>query len=536
MASSPSVQVADTKLRAKITDKQFPLPENWDRCHAFLPKKMKYCRQLPVFPAKNDAAMYCGNHFCLLQSMEADTASSKRVPCPLDPTHTVLERLLATHLKKCPAAKQARRQEESYYFAQNINTGGSGTLHRQSSKGSLEWAQQVALRVLQVHQQIFAIDAATTQTQAIDAVDPTLVTLADICAAIPTIDLSLHEYESGLNRSLQEYHVRSGGPKHVHQQASLVGHLRQCGAFDRDERHKQHVSTRSGSKTTILEVGAGRGMTGLVVAGVAAALAKEATASSSLPRVKLVMVERNGSRSKADTILRKASMLNVSDKSYMDLDMVDYSRIHCDLSHVNIDKVLEKEHSLDGKLIVVAKHLCGVGTDLALKSMEPIKDQVSACIMATCCHGACRWSDYVGRDFLCADMDDPSRNFVFGSAEFDLLCHWSGGAVHVDNSEISTSCTADRPDVNNDYPNIATNGESVVLGVTRIVESLNLRCGQQGLGRACQRLIDYGRLGYIRDVLYPKMHDRAKLLYYVSCDISPQNAALVIRTSDRSPH
>jgi hypothetical protein len=60
------------------------------------------------------------------------------------------------------------------------------------------------------------------------------------------------------------------------------------------------------------------------------------------------------------------------------------------------------------QLVVIAKHLCGAGTDLALKSLEPI-NQVSACVMATCCHGACTWDDYVGRDYLCQTMKSKAQ-------------------------------------------------------------------------------------------------------------------------------
>ncbi len=48
-----------------------------------------------------------------------------------------------------------------------------------------------------------------------------------------------------------------------------------------------------------------------------------------------------------------------------------------------------------------AKHLCGSGTDLALKSLQTIPTgNIDGCVMATCCHGLCEWSDYTGRDCL----------------------------------------------------------------------------------------------------------------------------------------
>mmetsp|Transcript_17074 Transcript_17074/g.49303 ORF Transcript_17074/g.49303 Transcript_17074/m.49303 type:complete len:96 (+) Transcript_17074:321-608(+) len=35
-------------------------------------------------------------------------------------------------------------------------------------------------------------------------------------------------------------------------------------------------------------------------------------------------------------------------------------------------------------IAVVAKHLCGAGTDLALKSLVPVRGRISGCVFATC--------------------------------------------------------------------------------------------------------------------------------------------------------
>jgi tRNA:m4X modification enzyme len=172
-------------------------------------------------------------------------------------------------------------------------------------------------------------------------------------------------------------------------------------------------------------------------------------------------------------------------------------------------------------------------TDLALKSMEPVKEHVSACIMATCCHGACNWDDYVGRDYLCAVMDDPACNFVFGSAEFDMLCQWSGGAVHVNKMDDGSNGLPGGKQGDAGHSRSLCQDESLQpsnLGITKVVDSLNLQSGNQGLGRACQRMIDYGRLVYLRNNLFPGCSKPAELLYYVPEDVTPQNAALVVST------
>mmetsp|Transcript_22684 Transcript_22684/g.56058 ORF Transcript_22684/g.56058 Transcript_22684/m.56058 type:complete len:106 (+) Transcript_22684:1307-1624(+) len=64
--------------------------------------------------------------------------------------------------------------------------------------------------------------------------------------------------------------------------------------------------------------------------------------------------------------------------------------------------------------------------------------------------------------------------------------------------------------------------------ISAVVESLNLKCGIAGLGRACQRLIDYGRLQYLRHNLFDGIDvANVGIFHYVSPQTTPQNALLV---------
>ena len=147
------------------------------------------------------------------------------------------------------------------------------------------------------------------------ATSVTVLTQEEIESALPLHDYSARELELGLAEAMESYHIRSGGPKHLHQQASLVGHLRRLGALPprgtgKDNNNKQEETVaemaatqrpsstkkpRTSSPHTFFEMGAGRGMLGLVAAGVSAVTTQP---------THLVLVERSGSRSKADTVLR----------------------------------------------------------------------------------------------------------------------------------------------------------------------------------------------------------------------------------------
>ena len=205
-----------------------------------------------------------------------------------------------------------------------------------------------------------------------------------------------------------------------------------------------------------------------------------------------------------------------------------------DESHSRVPTV---EQSKRRELVVVAKHLCGVGTDLALKSLEPVKDNVvTACIIATCCHGVCFWKDYVRRDYPAAAMvHEGSSLSSFGAAEFELLRLWSSGTVKDaarDGSQSGANNNADNEHAN-PREGSSSGDTGRALYVTRVVETLNLRCGAQGLGRACQRLIDYGRREYLRRVIFyddetnQTSANNVQLVYYVPDSVTPQNAALI---------
>ena len=185
--------------------------------------------------------------------------------------------------------------------------------------------------------------------------------------------------------------------------------------------------------------------------------------------------------------------------------------------------------------------------------------------MATCCHGVCTWKDYVGRDFLArailsgnvdndgdvvGDSKSNGNEFVdFGPLEFELLRRWSSGTVmegapfqknkgsgsiiaktdrgtqeqededhqqHQQQKAPSANCSGSKYE-NHEIPSMPT-----------VVKALGLACGVQGLGRASQRLIDYGRREYLRHVIFKDTAtNKADLVYYVTDDVTPQNAAPV---------
>ncbi|CAJ1966699.1 unnamed protein product [Cylindrotheca closterium] len=512
------------------------LPPNWDRCHAYMETKRRYCRQ-----QRRGTYMYCGNHSHLLHASndsnsnggndsngDSQTKERKRIPCPVDQSHMIWEDQVAKHIPICPKTKKRKREEAQNYFQKDINNGGFGdictaitTKDHDKAEDEMEWAKQLALRILEVHQKLFSTEAnATTNT-------PQDLTFEEVHNCIEMRDYSAQELSAGIADGFQAHRIRSGGARHIPQLASLIGHLRAIGVLP---SAPSDIKATTEKPLLLIDMGAGRGMLGLAAAGVSRSHGLE---------THLMMVERAGTRSKAEKILRNlggdkhGSTSSASSGSYLSFDNVQWSRIKCDLSHVNLKVLLEKPELKDCKVVIIAKHLCGVGSDLALKAVEPVKERVDACIFATCCHGVCNWCGYVGRDYLRRHMDTEKTSF--GPKEFDLLRQWCAGSVAIqprisedgqNNGGAEAEDDADEGEAEHSLPTESTRPSR--SNISAVVESLDLKCGIAGLGRACQRLIDYGRLQYLRHNLFDGIDvANVRIFHYVPPQTTPQNALLV---------
>lgn len=508
-------------------------------------------------PAPNQ--IYCGNHLhlveeegvCIIRKRASDDVepssdtkrSNKkrkdrgaRIPCPIDPSHMIFESALAKHVLVCPAAMERKETCSREYYKFGTNSGGCGDLGDEGGNNDgvggdgddtttdLARAQQLALAVLRIFCSLFPSAVARKQGNSSgDVVSKDIlmhITEEDIYNALPEVDLS--SAEEGIAKDIAKHRVKAGGPRHLHQLQSILGHVRKNGliptADDDDSEH------------SVIEMGAGRGMLGLVTAGaMGAAQTQNTTASSS--KVKLYLVERSGTRGKAETKIRTATGDASQDNDSLRLDRVEVSRIKCDLAHVHMSTALPFLTKKSGKRrsIVVAKHLCGAGTDLALKSLRDIarSGAVDGCVMATCCHGLCTWNDYVGRDSFLELFRGMGGLSAFSGSDFDQLRRWTSASVLEDSDHPRTAAVDD-----DDEHNIGVKSQNIYV----VVKHLGLDCGGRGLGRACQRLIDYGRTEYIRKHLFHRSSAEqdyitadVSLCHYCSSDVTPQNALIVAK-------
>ncbi|EFJ48142.1 hypothetical protein VOLCADRAFT_117653 [Volvox carteri f. nagariensis] len=89
------------------------------RCSFFLGgRKARFCRSLAV-----SGKRFCGNHLHVCDPSAA-IAAPQRVPCPLDPNHTVLLSELELHVtKRCTALALAIHDRAQPHFLEDVNAG-----------------------------------------------------------------------------------------------------------------------------------------------------------------------------------------------------------------------------------------------------------------------------------------------------------------------------------------------------------------------------------------------------------------------------
>eukprot|EP00439_Symbiodinium_sp_Y106_P065889 s531_g10.t1 len=374
-----------------------------------------------------------------------------RVQCPLDPSHTVerihLERHLAT---ACPSLRDAQFLGSLPFYRAGVNCGPTSRPHALPDVGLMSRDRRDAWieRIEAVFPQ--AVSQALGKEARADAKDIVNQSMSDAAGG----ELG-HADKHGLqNLALSQ----------------LASEL--CG--DRL------------SRAVMVEYGCGRGALSLSLL-------------RAHPQALSVLVDRDTRRHRVEQrrdvgheVLRLRMDIADFDLGALLWDKVPDAAARLSDSFARCERSAQRSrrlHSLaellrappfppPGGLLVCAKHLCGSGTDLALRSLrgatlQPL--EVGLCC-ATCCHHRCDPDTYVNPAFLASlGLTEKPADF----AEFLSAAGWAAGAV-------------------------------------------DLRLRRAGI--MAKRILDYGRVAWLRSELG---FSEATLVSYVSKDVTPENMAIV---------
>ncbi|KAG0241322.1 tRNA:m(4)X modification enzyme TRM13 [Actinomortierella wolfii] len=522
VANQP-IQSGRRSKKQKVQVEVPPVPNKPGQCHFYVKGKGRYCKLRAKLTNK-----YCGEHSMLEgndgkeavseanSTQPTETAASdntkevrKRVPCPLDPTHTVWEDDLKSHTARCNARP----------------------------RGSVAYVQDINLTLPEPTESILAQDMLTklTSSELLDLVTKVEALYDKYVPPIRTMILD-HPAMDERKKTIQNI-------KHAQQQGSLLGHMDRLGLL-------------SDPRACFIEFGAGRG-------GLSRYL-KEALQDRG--EANFVLVDRMAVRNKADSYIAGIDQVP---KSYVARRMIDIKDLKLvklpetersvgsvvdpvvmtqekdgetvpATSEATIDKSSNEGARVSVKtkrpVVALSKHLCGGATDITLKCLVDYKAEFEASeqpqavrgiLIALCCHQLCRNHMYPNQKFL--------QECGITEREFALICRMSSWGVSINRSRAASpggdsdntekKCEKDKSNDNDgeDEDEEEEHGQ-VDTAAKDLGSNLSLLNVQRRieLGLRCKRLLDIGRVKYLE-----KHGFDAEVIYYTDRDTSLENLALM---------
>lgn len=467
-----AMQQQEQRKKRKLDKKLAMESGQWMRCMFKVVRKNRYCNN-----ARVEGLEYCGNHVPAdatafsKKSQQYDQELRVRVPCPIDGAHSVYKFDLEKHVKVCNATRVAAMAKLLPYYSEDIN---SGTHAKETGRqAALEDEQDGGDGDDSTAKEGEREHDGPSEQQEKSLIDRLArLNFAGLAAHINQVydrcvgEIPLQKRYHKCCDALMEEKTAAGASKnvlrHIEQQASILGNMEEVHLLDSD--------------AAFIELGAGRGMLSLAMA-------------QALPGNLYVLIDRAGGRGKADHFIREASS---------DQKQPTVMRAKIDIRHLNLAGMPELA---DKSVVGMSKHLCGVATDLSIRSLHTLpcpqsqQEQVKSSgltalfkgvAIALCCHHACNWADYVNPQFI--------NEQGFTSEEFTLLAAMTSWAT----------CA------------MSGAGDSVqyVLNINHADRAI--------LGRKCKRILDTGRMLYLR-----QLGLEAKLVHYCTVEASVENCLLL---------
>ncbi|XP_068808375.1 tRNA:m(4)X modification enzyme TRM13 homolog isoform X2 [Struthio camelus] len=427
------------------------------RCAYFVERKKRFCKMVPA-PGRR----FCGEHG--QQEKESDR---KRIPCPLDPKHTVYEDQLQKHLKKCNSREKPKPVPISCLSKEELED--LITKLKNASNGlELQLKEQIMS-----HQ---ALQEALNDPKNGESAFKHLKQQASILGNMEKLHLL------GPGRCFVEFGAGRGKLSHwvdiALQNAENVQFLlveRATTRFKVDGKHKrrdsiferlqvdiQHLCL---NKVPILEekklplVGIGKHLCGAATDLALRCLVESYTTCCDGENEEPVL-----KRSKSD-------MTEVASNSFID-------------SERNKDDTLEN-----------SKPVAGI-------------------VIALCCHHRCDWTHYVGREFF--------KSIGLGPVEFHYyqrMSSWATCGMRESITKASMNDEESEDQTGNKEEHDQTDsrtesGSDTLQGLLPAEERKEIGC-------LCKLLIDHGRIEYLQQRGY-----KAALQYYTESAVSLENVLL----------
>ncbi|KAG9144362.1 hypothetical protein Leryth_024502 [Lithospermum erythrorhizon] len=443
-------------------------------CMFWLKNKNRFCANTLL-----SHSSYCGNH--------TQRSNDQWLPCPIDPSHNVLEENLESHLKRCPLLKQSQSLSSQRYYQKGINAG---------KENEKEEDEDEAHEVVTSEMKRNVVYALNVQ-ELFSLIDKIKSIHASICKEIQESFKIPEACHLWTNREVDKKLPYQ--EKHVLQQASILGNLEHFGVLGKPKEGDIGEQSWNGVKSVssddvpaVVEFGAGRGYLTQVLA-------------DCYGIKKVILVERKAYKLKADRSLRQKESLSLE-------------RLRIDIEDLKLDAV---DSLKEVPYLAISKHLCGPATDMSMRCCIPEEHQqnnaefyLKGLALATCCHHLCQWKHYINKKYM--------LNLGISKEEFNALSWFTSWAVDADHcsklSEIDYTS----------HLQIMDREDFYTLDVADVVRNMK-STDRAMLGFMCKDIIDTGRWKWLKE-----QHLESHLVYYVPSTISPENHLLLAWRSSKS--
>ncbi|TPX57142.1 hypothetical protein PhCBS80983_g04047 [Powellomyces hirtus] len=489
-------------------DEEIP-PARENQCHFWVKRKGRYCH-LGVAPTHE----YCGQHVMYEDKTRpgyGEVPGHERVPCPYDGGHNVAAKDLEKHMRKC----NNKPEPIPLHFVENINVAQVDLLTPTvvstpapqppsaptgNAKESEETDAAAEAAATTARERLFRLPRETF-TNLVSKVQRLYAEV--IPKDLETMVLT--------HPSMNERLAAAGNGKHAVQQASLLGHIDRLGLLEQGN--------------VFVEFGAGKGE-----------LAKWIYVAVGDPS-KYVLIDRRNFRQKFDANMKHntATWIDRLSMDIKDLDLTQYARVNHE------------------KIVAVSKHLCGAATDLTLRCIANYQTNaatnentgsIEGIVIALCCHHICKFAMYADPEYL--------QQWGISEEEFESMCvmsswgtcgSWEQRQAAEEARTTTTTTTTTTTITPQHEPSSTPAPPSVTEPNTPthvLTEPLNTAppaddtdqphwtqltfAERETLGLQCKRVLDYGRLAYLRRCGF-----EAELVYYVDRKNSLENLALVAK-------
>uniref|UniRef100_A0A182QDB4 tRNA:m(4)X modification enzyme TRM13 n=1 Tax=Anopheles farauti TaxID=69004 RepID=A0A182QDB4_9DIPT len=306
------------------------------RCKYFVQRKKRLCK-MTVGAGKE----YCGEHEPTTgnKSEAPGEATTDRIPCPLDPKHTVSAAKLEKHLKICNARPPA---EQKPYIVPGINC----TSDDEDDGGPVVEGEKLS-------------DIPVEQLQSL---------IAKVNLIYQTAEPMIKEQSPRHEILTQELTVEHYGPqtlKHLIQSSALLGLLEQHAFLQND--------------TAFVEFGAGKGQVSYWLARIV---------ETQLQNSKVLLVDRASHRHKKDNKIETRDIVQRVRADIADLELMRVDLLGTCRQLAGIGKHLcGSATDLALRCLVRSRRANGA-------------TRVKGCLFALCCHHRCEWRTFAGKQFL----------------------------------------------------------------------------------------------------------------------------------------